>query len=404
MPCARSAAGHAARDAGLDIAAIFARHFAAVRARDRPPPTCERVARDLIRCRTAALGGHVDVCTACGFTRPAYNSCRNRHCPKCQALRQARWVEQRLTRLVPTHYFHVVFTIPADLHGLVRRNRRRLYTLLLQSAAAALTTLARDPQWLGESAELAITTVLHTWTRDLHFHPHVHCLVSGGGLSRDGTRWVAAAPNFLFPVHVLGALFRGKVLAAIAAARAAGALDDDAHDRAARRRRQRCYDQRWVVYAKCPFGGPQQVFRYLGQYTHRVAITNHRLVHVDDTTVVFRTRGRARTACAPGEFIRRFLEHVLPPRFVKIRHFGLFAAGHVRTRLVQARAVLTTTATAPTTTAATKDAPAARPFAALLLALTGIDLARCPACHGRTLVRRPLLRYDRGPPRAWERS
>ena len=308
---------------------------------------------------------------------------------------------------MPTHYFHVVFTIPADLHGLVRRNRRRLYALLLQSAAAALTTLARDPQWLGESAELAITTVLHTWTRALHFHPHVHCLVSGGGLSRDGTRWVAAAPNFLFPVHVLGALFRGKVLAAIAAARAAGALDDDAHDRAARRRRQRCYDQRWVVYAKRPFGGPQQVFRYLGQYTHRVAITNHRLVHVDDTTVVFRTRGQAQTACAPGEFIRRFLEHVLPPRFVKIRHFGLFAAGHVHTRLAQARAVLTAPAIAPATAAVTGDAAAtltARPLAALLLALTGIDLARCPACHRRTLVRRPLLHYDRGPPRAWDRS
>ncbi len=159
------------------------------------------------------------------------------------------------------------------------------------------------------------------------------------------------------------------------------------------------------MYAKRPFGGPQQVFRYLGHYTHRVAITNHRLVHVDDTTVVFRTRGQRATACAPGEFIRRFLEHVLPPRFVKIRHFGLFAAGHVRTRLAQARACSPRTATAPTTTAATKDAPpAARPFAALLLALTGIDLARCPACHRRTLVRRPLLRYDRGPPRAWERS
>lgn len=403
MACARAASGHAARHATLEIATIFARYFAAFRARYRPPPSCERVARDLLRCRTAALGGHVDVCPACGFTRPAYNSCRNRHCPKCQALRQARWVEQRVARLVPTHYFHVVFTIPRDLHDVIRRNRTRLYALLLRSAAGALATLARDPHWLGESAELAITTVLHTWTRELHFHPHVHCLVSGGGLARDGTHWVAAAPTFLFPVHVLGRLFRGKVLAALATLRAAGALDDAIPDRAARRRRQRCYDQSWVVYAKRPFGGPHQVFRYLGQYTHRVAIANHRLVQLDDALVVFRTRGRAQTACAPLEFIRRFLEHVLPPRFVKIRHFGLFAAGHVHTRLAQARALLTSVPPAATitTAAATADmpeTPAVQSAAALLLALTGIDIARCPACHRRTLVRHPLMRPGRGPP------
>jgi hypothetical protein len=173
-------------------------------------------------------------------------------------------VEHRMTRLVPTHYFHVVFTIPRDLHGLVRRNRARLYALLLQSAAAALDTLARDPQWLTEAAQLAITAVLHTWTRELLFHPHVHCLVSGGGLSRDGARWIAAPPDFLFPVHVLGKLFRGKFLAGLAELLAAGILDDDADHRAARRRRQRLYEQSWVVYAKRPFGGPQQVFRYLG--------------------------------------------------------------------------------------------------------------------------------------------
>jgi len=404
MACAHANVGHAARDPDRTVAAIFRQHFAAFRARYGPPPSCERVARDLVRCRTAALGGHRDVCAACGFTRPAYNSCRNRHCPQCQARRQAQWVEHRVARLIPTHYFHVVFTIPRDLHGLVRRNRRRLYALLLQSAAAALTTLAHDPRWLGEAADLAITTVLHTWTRELHFHPHVHCLVSGGGLSRDGTRWIPAPPRFLFPVHVLGRLFRGTVLAGLAALRAAGQLDDDAPDRAARRRRQRLYDQSWVVYAKRPFGGPAQVFRYLGHYTHRVAITNHRLLHVDDTTVVFRTRGRAHTACPPVEFLRRFLEHVLPPHFVKIRHSGLFAAAHVHTRLAQARALLTTTTPAtPIFPADPVPAPASsaiavRSVAAWLLAVSGIDLTRCPRCHRRTIQRQVLPLASRGPP------
>lgn len=402
MPCARSLSGHAARGSGCEVADVFRRHFPAFRDRYGPPPSSVRVARDLMRCRTAALGGHLDVCTACGFTRPAYNSCRNRHCPKCQALRQARWVEQRVARLVPTHYFHVVFTVPRELHGLVRRNRARLYTLLLQSAAAALATLARDPKWLTESAQLAITTVLHTWTRELLFHPHVHCLVSGGGLSLDGRRWLPAPPDFLFPVHVLAKLFRGKFLAGLATLRADRKLDDDVTDRAARRRRRRLYDQSWVVYAKRPFGGPQQVFRYLGHYTHRVAISNHRLVHHDDDTVVFRTRGRDRTACPPVEFIRRFLDHVLPAHFVKIRHFGLFAPGQVRTRLAHARHLLATTAV-PIPPADTGLAPQARtpdtlPLAALLLALTGIDLARCPICHQRTMVRRPMPRAYRGPP------
>jgi hypothetical protein len=404
MACARLRAGHAAQGAGFEVADIFRAHFPAFRDRYGPGPSAVRVARDLIRCRTAALGGHLDVCTTCGFTRPAYNSCRNRHCPKCQALRQARWVEQRLTRLVPTHYFHVVFTLPRDLHRLVRRNRARLYTLLLRSAAAALEALARDPKWLTESAQLAITAVLHTWTRDLRFHPHVHCIVSGGGLSLDGTRWVAAPPDFLFPVHVLGTLFRGKFLAGLTALLAARTLADDAADRAARRRRQRLYDASWVVYAKRPFGGPQQVFRYLGHYTHRVAISNRRLVHLDDATVVFRTRGRAHTACPPVEFIRRFLDHVLPARFVKIRHFGLFAAVHVRTRLAHARHLLATTAVAispdPPGVPHAPRVPDPRPSAALLLELTGIDLACCPLCRQRTMVRRPLPGECRGPPHA----
>jgi hypothetical protein len=174
-------------------------------------PDQHAVLRAVARCRTAALGGHVDVCDACGYSAIAYNSCRNRHCPKCQALSQARWIERRMERVLPTHAFHVVFTLPSELHGLVLGNREQLFSLLFASAAEALLELGRDPRWLG--AELGITSVLHSWTRDLRFHPHVHCIVTGGGLSVDGARWVATPTDFLFPVRVLGALFRGKFLA-----------------------------------------------------------------------------------------------------------------------------------------------------------------------------------------------
>jgi Putative transposase/Transposase zinc-binding domain len=387
----------------LEVADIFRHHFEAFRHRYAPTPSCERVARDVMRCRTAALGGHLEVCTACGFARPAYNSCRNRHCPKCQALRQARWVQQRMTRILPAHYFHVVFTVPSKLHGLVRLNRARLYDLLIKSAATTLDTLARDPKWITHSAQPAITCVLHTWTRELQSHPHVHCIVSGGGLSLDGARWIAAPPTFLFPVHVLGSLFRGKFLAGLAALQARGHLRDPDHARAARRRRRRLHDTRWVVYAKRPFGGPEQVYRYLGRYTHRVAISNTRLLSADPARVVFRTRGHATASCHPVEFIRRFLDHVLPKRFVKIRHFGLVAPVNVNTRLAHARRLLTATAAGlprhlPATPPSTASI-AALPFAALLLALTGIDLDRCPNCRQRTIVRRPLPIDCRGPPR-----
>jgi hypothetical protein len=381
------------------VAEIFRRHFDAFRYRHVPTQHSERVARDVMRCRTAALGGHLDVCSSCGFERPAYNSCRNRHCPKCQTLRQLRWVQKRMTRILPVHYFHVVFTLPSELQALIRQNRALLYDLMLRSAAQSLETLALDPKWLGHSAKLGVTCVLHTWTRELTFHPHVHCIVTGGGLSIDGERWISAPPDFLFPVHVLGRLFRGKFLAGLAALATSGKLKDDACDRAARRRRQRLYEQSWVAYAKRPFGGPEQVFRYLGNYTHRVAISNSRLLKLDNEQVLFRTRGQATTSCSPIEFIGRFLAHVLPPRFVKIRHFGLFAAVHVHHQLEQARLLLKR---APANQQLDDPPPASSiadlDFAELLLRLTGTDLAKCPNCDGRTMVRIPLAAACRGPP------
>jgi hypothetical protein len=353
-------------------------------------PDQHAVLRAIARCRTAALGGHVDVCDACGYGAIAYNSCRNRHCPKCQALSQARWINRRMERVLPTHAFHVVFTIPSELHGLALVNREAIFDILFAAAAESLLELGRDRRWLG--AELGITSVLHTWTRDLRFHPHVHCVVSGGGLSPEGTEWIAARPDFLFPVRVLGALFRGKFLARLVRLYDRGALrlDGPAAALAERSRFARVKDKlhrtRWVVYAKRPFGGPEQVFRYLGRYTHRVGLSNRRLVSLDDRGVTFRTHGEQTVTLPADEFLRRFLLHVLPKGYVKIRHHGLMAASNVPTRLAAARHLLD------------RDPPSVPPdvartpadFRELLLSLTGIDLRRCPRCGELAMRRHPL--------------
>ena len=387
------------------MADVFAAHLPAYRRRYALDAAERRVAADILRCRTASLGGHLDDCPTCGFQRPAYNSCRNRHCPKCQGLAQARWVARRMKRVLPTHYFHVVFTLPADLHSVARQNRALVFDVLLRSAAAALLELGRDPKWLGQAAELAVTTVLHTWTRELRFHPHAHCIVSGGGLAIDGSRWVSAPNDFLFPVHVLGALFRGKVLAAIDQAQREGRLVLPAteQERVFRRRLGQLHDKSWVVYAKRPFGGPEQVHRYLGLYTHRVAVSNGRLLAADGDDVTFRTRGE-HTVTLPGvDFLRRFLDHVLPKGFVKIRHYGLLASGNVGSRLARARALLSPGDTDSSSHEEATDDEVDWP--ALLLELTGIDLRLCPRCQQPTLRRLPLtpsLHPARAPPRHQE--
>jgi hypothetical protein len=321
-------------------------------------------------------------------------------------LRGARWVEARLDRILPVHHFHVVFTLPGDLHELARRNRALIFDLLLKSAAGALLTLGRDPKWFGRPVQLGVTTVLHTWARNLHFHPHAHCIVTGGGLAYDGDAWVLTQ-DFLLPVHVLGALFRGLFLDGLERMRTRGLLADDLNDRAARRRRARLYNKSWVVYAKRPFGGAEQVYRYLGHYTHRVAISNARLLSADDDTIVFRTRGPNTVALHPVEFIRRFLDHRLPRGFVKIRHGGLLSPTNVNGRLARAKALLCQD-DLRSASAASADVAAAHlepktvdlPWPDLLFALTGIDLRVCPACHSRAVVRFPLPRPPdcRGPP------
>jgi hypothetical protein len=349
-------------------------------------PEHRRVIKDLLACRTELLGGHLDVCDHCGHTVPSFNSCRNRHCPKCQSLRQAKWVVERMQRVLPVPYFHVVFTVPHELQHLARLNRARFYTLLFAAASRTLLDLAADPQRLG--AIPGVTAVLHTWTRELRYHPHVHCIVTGGGLAPDGSRWVRPRydGDFLFPVHVLSALFKKKLLAAVVRGINDGELtlgggDDDIERQGFAELKDVLYRKRWVVYAKRPFAGPKQVFRYLGLYTHRVGISNQRLASMNDDGVTFRTKNGATTTVPGVEFVRRFFEHVLPSRFVKLRHYGLHAPANVNTKLERTRALLEAEGHS------SPPAPAPTSTSELIELVTGRDPTRCPVCKVGTLVR-----------------
>jgi hypothetical protein len=294
-----------------------------------------RVLRDLATCRTAALGGHVEQCDRCGHERIAYNSCRNRHCPKCQAAAQAEWLDARRAELLPVEYFHVVFTVPQEIAAVAQQNKKVLYNLLFRATAETLKTIAADPKHLG--AKIGFVAVLHTWGQTLHHHPHVHCVVPGGGISLDGSRWISCPTGFFLPVRVLGRVFRGKFLDQLKRAAEAnrltfqGALAHLADLVTFKRHLAPLYAKDWVVYAKPPFGGPETVLKYLARYTHRVAIANRRLLALEDGRVTFAykdyARGnRCRTMTVAGEeFLRRFLLHVLPRGFQRIRHFGFLA-------------------------------------------------------------------------------
>ncbi len=319
----------------LEVADVFRAHAADFlrSARGAVSPAKRRVLADVQACRTAELGGHVEECQDCGHRRISYNSCRNRHCPQCQGQARADWLDARKADLLPVEYFHVVFTLPEEIAAIALQNKREVYGILLRDSAATLKEIARDPKRLG--AEIGFVSVLHTWGQNLLHHPHVHCVVPGGGLSPDGARWVSCRPGFFLPVRVLGRMFRGKFLHSIAEAfqdgrlRFQGGLRHLQDDREFGKVLAKCRRKNWVVYAKPPFGGPEQVLKYLARYTHRVAISNRRLLRMADGKVTFRwkdyahgSRPRAMTLAAT-EFIRRFLLHVLPKGFPRIRHYGL---------------------------------------------------------------------------------
>ena len=347
-------------------------------------------------CRTAALGGHVEACEDCGHWRIAYNSCRNRHCPKCQGAAARTWLAEREADLLPVGYFHVVFTLPAEVADIAFQNKAVVYDLLFRAASETMMTIAADPKHLG--ARIGITAVLHTWGSAMTHHPHVHMIVPGGGIAPDRTRWISTRPAFLLPVRVLGALFRRLFLTRLIQLYDAGRLaffGSAGHlteRRAFLRHLAPVRKKRWVVYAKPPFAGPQAVLAYLSRYTHRVAISNRRLIAFGETGVTMRYKDyrrdgadRQRVMTLPtDEFIRRFLLHVLPRGFHRIRHYGLLAASSRKNRLALARKLLNVAAPAEET--APDDPPDPRP--------------PCPCCGGHMIVIETFERWQqpRAPP------
>jgi Putative transposase/Transposase zinc-binding domain len=401
-PCARSPEPAREGRPSLELADIV-RAFRMVYEQQHALTLAERAVLDAVaRCRTAALGGHVNVCLGCGFvSEPSYDSCRNRHCPKCPAVAQAKWIAGRLERVLPIHYFHVVFTLPAQLRGLALANPRVVYDLLFRCASATLLELGADPKRSG--GELGVTAVLHTWTQKLDYHPHLHCIVTGGVLSPDGDRWLSARRDFLFPVHVMGQLFRGKMLDALTRAARSGTLRIGDPTRFAALVAG-LYRKRWNVYCKRPFGGATQVITYLGQYTHRVAISNHRLLAMDECGVTFRTKTGEQVTLDGVAFLTRWLRHILPPGFTKIRHYGLLSASHATSRLETARQLLAAqSAPNPTASPSSTNPLRAAKWCEVIRILTGIDIDCCHCCGRRALERRPLPRlasYARAPPKA----
>jgi hypothetical protein len=364
--------------AALEVADIFRRHGDAYRQTHtgRLGRTERRIMGAIEACRTAALGGHIERCAECGLVRIAYNSCRNRHCPKCQGPARAAWLAERQAELLPVPYFHVVFTLPAPAAEIAFQNKTAVYGILFKAAAETLSTIAADPRHLG--AEIGFIAVLHTWGQNLQHHPHVHCLVPGGGLSRDGTRWVSCRPGFFLPVRVLSRLFRRLFLEKLRAAFEAGrlgffgALAQLADPLVFARRLAQLGRIEWVVYAKRPFA-PEAVLAYLGRYTHRVAIANSRLVALGGSEVSFRWRdyrhqnkNKVMTLTAE-EFIRRFLLHALPDGFHRIRHYGFLANRGRADNLALCRKLLD-----EPPLASTRDRTEAR---------HAVD--RCPCCGGR---------------------
>jgi putative transposase/transposase-like zinc-binding protein len=381
----------------LEVAHIFRRFGPAYRQKHPLPRHHLRAMRAIESCRTAALGGHLYECDRCGAPQIVYNSCRNRHCPKCQTLEQERWLERRREELLPVPYFHVVFTLPAALNDLVWRNQRRLYDLLFACASETLLEIAADPQHLG--ARIGFLALLHTWSQQMTEHPHLHCIVPGGGLSVDRRRWLGSRPDFFLPVRVLSARFRRKFLGQLRALHAAGQLQfpgkirDLESPKAFRELLDGLGAKDWVVYCKPPFGGPRQVLEYLSRYTHRVAISNERLVRLEGEQVVFRYRDRAHGDCLREmtlpveEFLRRFLLHILPERFVRIRSYGLLATRNRGRDLALCRQLL---GVAKPAEESRREAER-ESWSELLKRLTGRDPALCPECRqGRLLLCREV--------------
>ena len=395
------------RPIGLEVADIFRQAGPAYR--EQHADALSRGQRCVMsaieRCRTAALGGHVEQCDDCGHQHIVFNSCRNRHCPKCQSLVRAQWLQDRQAELIPAEYFHVVFTLPEEIAAIAFQNKAVVYEILFHATAQILRTIAADPKHLG--AQIGFIAILHTWGQNLLHHPHLHCVVPGGGLSADGEHWFACPRGFFLPVRVLSRLFRRLFLAQLQGAfdagclRFFGALEPLQEPGAFARYLAPVRRVEWVVYAKPPFGGPQHVLEYLGRYTHRVALSNNRLVDFVDGKVSFRWKdyrheSRNKVMCLEEqEFIRRFLLHVLPLGFQRIRHYGLLANRHRELKLARCRQLLGE----PAPGVKRSDAPL--DYRDRYEQLTGKSLRLCPKCgHGHMVCIETFLpgAMPRAPP------
>jgi len=376
----------------LEVADVFRRYGEAYRQQHGASMSATqwRVMSAIEVCRTAALGGHLERCDQCGYERNAFNSCRDRHCPKCQCLARAQWIEQRQSELLDVPYFHVVFTVPEEIAAITYQNKEVIYDILFRATAETLKKIAADPKHLG--AEIGFFALLHSWGSNLQFHPHLHCVVPGGGLSAHGQRWISCRPDFFLPVRVLSRLFRRLFLEALQHVFDSGKLAFYNAQEPLRDRRafvqfvDRMKDVEWVVYAKRPFAGPQQVLDYVGRYTHRVAISNNRLLDIENGQVCFewkdyRAGGQVKTmTLSADEFIRRFLLHVLPDGFQRIRYYGFLGNRYRKQKLEQCRRLLGMPDRADPTDTAAKD------YRDRYEALTGISLHQCPQCRQGCMV------------------
>jgi hypothetical protein len=378
----------------LEVADIFRRYGETYRAEREGSlsATQRRVMQAITACRTAALGGHREQCDTCEHQRIAYNSCRNRHCPKCQSLARASWIEQRQAQLLDCEYFHVVFTVPEEVASIAYQNKAAVYNILFAATAETLRTIGADPKHLG--AEIGFFAVLHTWGQNLMHHPHLHCVVPGGGLSADGKRWIACRPGFFLPVRVLSRFFRRRFLELFEQAHHRGELEFFSALQGLRETEAfRAYlaplrQKEWVVYAKAPFAGPQQVLDYVGRYTHRVAISNNRLLDMEDGHVTFRWKdyrdgdAQKTMTLAACEFIRRFLLHALPGGLQRIRYYGWMGNRHREEKLALCRQHLQMEPKAP----AAEDLEASTDYRDRVEALTGVSLSQCPLCRKGHMV------------------
>ncbi|MCL4377165.1 MAG: IS91 family transposase [Actinobacteria bacterium] len=377
----------------IEVQDIFLKHGMTYCNKRSLPFHIRKAIFNIISCRTASLGGHVDECDDCGHIKISYNSCRNRHCPKCQTLAKERWLEERKKDLLPVGYFHVVFTIPEELNFLTLTNQKQMYSILFKAVSETLLELSRNPKYLG--AEIGFTTILHTWGQNLMNHPHLHCVVPSGGLSLNGSKWIDSKKDFFIPVKVLSRKFRGKFLYYLKKAYYSNDLKFSKEIKDLRLKEafqcfiDKLYNKEWVVYCRPPFGSAERVLEYLGRYTHRVSISNNRIISYENGIVVFKWRDyrdnnkeKYMTVTAE-EFIRRFLMHILPSKFVKIRHYGILSNRNRLKKLKTCKQLLKISTVKI-------DNQKKLNSAELLLKLTGVDINICPCCKGKMARKKKL--------------